>query len=123
MNKWFVKIYANISKINCFYNEQLVLANPGSEVMKKLDKSKVLETIGQEWIFLTVGEAVAACNFMLHTCKPGVVTDDVAVDENIVWAIDQLKVPMVTKSWEMETETHLFFLSCGQMSLSWTPQL
>ncbi|PKA48802.1 Sulfate transporter 3.1 [Apostasia shenzhenica] len=48
---------------------QLVLANPGSEVMKKLDKSKVLEIIGQEWIFLTVGEAVGACNFMLHTSK------------------------------------------------------
>ena len=52
--------------------------------MKKLDKSKVLETIGQEWIFLTVGEAVAACNFILHTCKPGAVTDSVGVDDNIV---------------------------------------
>ncbi|KAG6529879.1 hypothetical protein ZIOFF_012094 [Zingiber officinale] len=49
---------------------QMVLANPGSEVMKKLDKSKVLEAIGQQWIFLTVAEAVAACNFMLHACKP-----------------------------------------------------
>lgn len=25
---------------------------------------------GQEWIFLTVAEAVAACNFMLRQCKP-----------------------------------------------------
>ncbi|KAG6484536.1 sulfate transporter 3.1-like [Zingiber officinale] len=48
---------------------KLVLANPGSEVMKKLDSSKVLEAIGQEWIFLTVADAVAACDFMLHTCK------------------------------------------------------
>ncbi|XP_074564277.1 sulfate transporter 3.1-like [Curcuma longa] len=48
---------------------KLVLANPGSEVMKKLDSSKVLEGIGQEWIFLTVADAVAACDFMLHTCK------------------------------------------------------
>ncbi|XP_008809388.2 sulfate transporter 3.1-like [Phoenix dactylifera] len=63
---------------------QLVLANPGSEVLKKLDKSKVLETIGQEWIFLTVGDAVAACNFMLHTCKPGAGTDGIAVDDTIV---------------------------------------
>ncbi|KAJ6846234.1 sulfate transporter 3.1-like [Iris pallida] len=55
---------------------QLVLANPGSELMKKLDKSKILETIGQEWIFLTVGEAVGACNFLLHTCKPGSVLDE-----------------------------------------------
>ncbi|KAJ8493107.1 hypothetical protein OPV22_014828 [Ensete ventricosum] len=49
---------------------QLVLANPGSEVMKKLDKSKALETIRQQWIFLTVAEAVAACNsFSVHACK------------------------------------------------------
>ncbi|URD76376.1 STAS domain [Musa troglodytarum] len=49
---------------------QLVLANPGSEVMKKLDKSKALETIRQQWIFLTVAEAVAACtSFSLHACK------------------------------------------------------
>ncbi|CAL9173311.1 unnamed protein product [Musa hybrid cultivar] len=61
---------------------QLVLANPGSEAMKKMDKSKVLETIGQEWIFLTVGEAAAACNFMLCTCKSGMV--DEAERENIV---------------------------------------
>ncbi|KAK6913981.1 STAS domain [Dillenia turbinata] len=49
---------------------KLVMANPGSEVMKKLDKSKLIETIGQEWIYLTTGEAVTACNLMLHTCKP-----------------------------------------------------
>ncbi|XVE65959.1 hypothetical protein DITRI_Ditri08aG0042200 [Diplodiscus trichospermus] len=45
---------------------KLVLANPRSEVMKKLDKSKLIDTIGQKWIYLTVGEAVAACNFLLH---------------------------------------------------------
>ncbi|KAL3626074.1 Sulfate transporter 3.1 [Castilleja foliolosa] len=49
---------------------KLVLVNPGAEVMKKMNKSKLLETIGQEWIFLTVGEAVGACNYMLHSCKP-----------------------------------------------------
>ncbi|XP_015079458.1 sulfate transporter 3.1-like [Solanum pennellii] len=49
---------------------KLVLANPGAEVMKKLNKSKFIETLGQEWMFLTVGEAVEACNFMLHSCKP-----------------------------------------------------
>ena len=53
-----------------FLHDQLVLANPGSEVMKKLDKSKALETIRQQWIFLTVAEAVAACNsFSQHPCK------------------------------------------------------
>ncbi|OMP05092.1 sulfate anion transporter [Corchorus olitorius] len=49
---------------------KLVLANPGAEVMKKLNKAKFLEKIGQEWIYLTVGEAVEACNCKLHTCKP-----------------------------------------------------
>ncbi|KAJ6312929.1 hypothetical protein OIU77_014450 [Salix suchowensis] len=48
---------------------RLVLANPRSEVIKKLEKSKFMESIGREWIYLTVGEAVAACNFMLHTSK------------------------------------------------------
>ncbi|KAK9137442.1 hypothetical protein Sjap_008036 [Stephania japonica] len=45
---------------------KLASANPGSEVIKKLDKSKCIETIEQDWIFLTIGEAVAACRFMLH---------------------------------------------------------
>ncbi|XP_030946151.1 sulfate transporter 3.1-like [Quercus lobata] len=49
---------------------KLVLANPGSEVMKKLNKSKFIDSIGQEWIYLTVGEAVGACNYMLQTYKP-----------------------------------------------------
>ncbi|KAL3828792.1 hypothetical protein ACJIZ3_017594 [Penstemon smallii] len=48
---------------------KLVLANPGGEVMKKLDKSKFIDKIGQEWLYLTVGEAVKACNFILHTCR------------------------------------------------------
>ncbi|GAB4830415.1 Sulfate transporter 3.1 [Ancistrocladus abbreviatus] len=48
----------------------LVLANPGGELMKKLERSKFLEMLGQEWIYMTVGEAVGACNFMLHSCKP-----------------------------------------------------
>ncbi|KAJ8768457.1 hypothetical protein K2173_021610 [Erythroxylum novogranatense] len=48
---------------------KLVLVNPQSEVIKKLDKSKFIETIGQQWLYLTVGEAVAACEFMLHTGK------------------------------------------------------
>lgn len=66
---------------------QLVLANPGSEVMKKLDKSKVLEEIGHAWIFLTVGEAVGACSFLLHTCKARTVSSvnsDVLAHDNIV---------------------------------------
>ncbi|XAR58573.1 hypothetical protein NMG60_11014023 [Bertholletia excelsa] len=55
---------------------KLVLANPGGEVMKKLNKSRLIESIGQEWIFLTIGEAVRACTFMLHTTKPKPVPSD-----------------------------------------------
>ncbi|KAK4407169.1 Sulfate transporter 3.1 [Sesamum angolense] len=54
---------------------KLALANPGGEVMKKLNKAKFLETIGQEWIFLTVGEAVGACNYMLHSCNTKTTSD------------------------------------------------
>jgi sulfate transporter 3 len=49
---------------------KLVIANPGAEVMKKLSKSTFIESIGKERIYLTVAEAVAACDFMLHTAKP-----------------------------------------------------
>ncbi|OIW11281.1 hypothetical protein TanjilG_28372 [Lupinus angustifolius] len=49
---------------------QLVLVNPRSEVMKKLNKAKFLDEIGHSWIYLTVEEAVGACNFFLDTCKP-----------------------------------------------------
>ncbi|KAG2402801.1 Sulfate transporter 3.1 [Vigna angularis] len=46
---------------------QLVLVNPGSEVMKKLNKSKFQNHLGERWIYLTVEEAVGACNFNLHS--------------------------------------------------------
>ncbi|KAF9686933.1 hypothetical protein SADUNF_Sadunf02G0041700 [Salix dunnii] len=55
---------------------KLVLANPVAEVMKKLDKAKFIENIGQQWIHLTVGEAVAACDFMLHTFPPNPLKED-----------------------------------------------
>ncbi|URD75950.1 STAS domain [Musa troglodytarum] len=63
---------------------KLVLANPGSEVMKKMNSSKILEAIGHEWVFLTVADAVAACNFMLHTCKPGAAANDNGACEAVV---------------------------------------
>ncbi|XP_073282155.1 sulfate transporter 3.1-like [Primulina huaijiensis] len=56
---------------------KLALANPGAEVIKKLNKAKFIETIGQEWLFLTVGEAVGACNYMMHTrCKQKISDED-----------------------------------------------
>lgn len=52
--------------------------------MEKLDRSRFIELIGQEWIYLTVDEAVGACNFMLHTCKPGNGVSNTEACENIV---------------------------------------
>lgn len=52
--------------------------------MKKMNSSKILEAIGHEWVFLTVADAVAACNFMLHTCKPGATANDNGACEAVV---------------------------------------
>lgn len=40
---------------------QLVLANPGPVVIEKLRLSNFTELIGQDNIFLTVGDAVRTC--------------------------------------------------------------
>lgn len=42
----------------CFYHLQLVLANPGPAVIQKLRSAKLTYTIGEDKIFLTVGDAV-----------------------------------------------------------------
>lgn len=60
------------------------MANPGGEVIKKMNKSKLVEQIGQEWIYLTVGEAVGACNYMLHTSKPKGKTEETETWSNNV---------------------------------------
>ncbi|CAN8246858.1 unnamed protein product [Cochlearia groenlandica] len=41
---------------------QLILANPGPVVTEKLHASKFADEIGEEHIFLTVGDAVAVCS-------------------------------------------------------------
>ena len=35
-------------------------------MLKKLNNAKLMAKVGQEWFFLTVGEAVEACNLMIH---------------------------------------------------------
>ncbi|KAL9224744.1 hypothetical protein vseg_000753 [Gypsophila vaccaria] len=42
-------------------NVQLILANPGAIVMTKLHDAEFLDVIGQDKMFLTVGEAIRAC--------------------------------------------------------------
>lgn len=51
--------------------------------MKKMNKSELMDKIGQEWIYLTVGEAVEACNFMLHTYKPSDNVKDESADSKV----------------------------------------
>ncbi|KAJ8899359.1 hypothetical protein K2173_018333 [Erythroxylum novogranatense] len=64
-----ISMLEELNKLICGRGLKLVLANPGAEVMKKLNKSKFIENIGQDWIFLTVREAVGACQFVLQTYK------------------------------------------------------
>ena len=41
---------------------QLAMANPGTEVAQKLNESGVMDRVGREWFFVTVGEAVDVCS-------------------------------------------------------------
>lgn len=53
----FEELYRSLQKCSV----QLVLANPGPVVIDKLRLAKFTELIGQDKIFLTVGEAVMTC--------------------------------------------------------------
>ncbi|WZZ81439.1 hypothetical protein YC2023_102011 [Brassica napus] len=65
-----ISMMEEIKKIMDRRELKLVLANPKGEVVKKLTRSKFIgDNLGKEWMFLTVGEAVEACSFMLHTSK------------------------------------------------------
>ncbi|XP_004493701.1 sulfate transporter 3.1-like [Cicer arietinum] len=55
---------------------QLVLVNTGSEVTKKLNKSKFLDEIGHKWVYVTVEEAVGVCSYMIHTHKSNPMRDE-----------------------------------------------
>ena len=51
-----------ITKIKIhFYHLQLVVANPGPVVIQKLRSAKFTDLIGEDKIFLTVGDAVKKC--------------------------------------------------------------
>ncbi|XP_068313316.1 low affinity sulfate transporter 3-like [Pyrus communis] len=54
-----------IHKKLCSYGIQLAMANPRWQVIHRLKVSKLVDKIGGESVFLTVGEAVEAC----LTCK------------------------------------------------------
>ncbi|KAG5051801.1 hypothetical protein AAZX31_02G138700 [Glycine max] len=64
-----ISMLEEVKKITERRELQLVLVNPVSEVMKKLNKSKFQNHLGKKWIYLTVEEAVGACNFNLRASK------------------------------------------------------
>ena len=41
---------------------QLAMANPGTEVAQKLNEAGLMDAVGREWFFVTVGEAVDICS-------------------------------------------------------------
>jgi hypothetical protein len=45
---------------------QLAFANPGTIVAQKLKGAGLVDKIGLEWFFLTVGEAVESCTVRLR---------------------------------------------------------
>lgn len=51
--------------------------------MKKLNKAKFIEEIGQKWIHLTVEKAVEACSYMLHACKTNSTKDESEGTNNV----------------------------------------
>ncbi|KAL6184972.1 hypothetical protein ACLB2K_041107 [Fragaria x ananassa] len=65
-------------------NIKLLLANPRSEVIKKLDVSKFIEKIGWEWMFVTVSDAVESCKFVSHSSDPSSAEDKVKPSEDNV---------------------------------------
>lgn len=39
----------------------MAIASPGWKAVQKMKVSQVVDRVGQDWIFMTVGEAVEAC--------------------------------------------------------------
>lgn len=60
---------------------ELVFANPGPELMEKLQKSKIKELVDRKWLFLTVGEAVNVCSSLLHDRKMNLTPIKQGVDD------------------------------------------
>lgn len=69
---------------------KLVLANPGSEVLKKLKMSTILEKIGAEWVYLTVSEAVEACKYLIESINGGSTTAENYNDDSATSISDDI---------------------------------
>ncbi|CAO2838440.1 unnamed protein product [Amaranthus hypochondriacus] len=59
-----ISLLKEVKKLTEARKLKLYLANPGSELVKKMHCSECIEIIGEEYIHPTVSEAVKACSFM-----------------------------------------------------------
>ena len=50
--------YLTLVLKNCL---QMAIASPGWQAIQKMKLAHVVDRIGEDWIFLTVGEAVEGC--------------------------------------------------------------
>ncbi|KAM7509488.1 hypothetical protein LguiA_019941 [Lonicera macranthoides] len=55
---------------------KVVLVNPRIEVMEKLILTKFIDTLGKEWVFLSIEDAIRACRFSLRSSKPTIEDDN-----------------------------------------------
>lgn len=46
---------------------QLALANPGGGVMEKLQRANLIQSLGQDCLFVAVGEAISCCTSMIKS--------------------------------------------------------
>lgn len=60
---------------------RLVLANPSHKVQAQLKRTKILEDIGQEWIYVRTADAVQMCALHLRE-RMHAVMDSIAVVPN-----------------------------------------
>ncbi|CAL9115665.1 unnamed protein product [Musa acuminata var. zebrina] len=59
------EVYRNLERRQI----RVVLANPRLQVAEKLVLAKYIEMVGEEWVFLSVNEAVSACHFSLQESR------------------------------------------------------
>ncbi|CAL9114072.1 unnamed protein product [Musa textilis] len=60
-----LEVYRNLERRQI----RVVLVNPRLQVAEKLVSAKYIEMIGEEWVFLSVNEAVSACHFSLQESR------------------------------------------------------
>ncbi|XP_068653366.1 probable sulfate transporter 3.5 [Aristolochia californica] len=76
IDKTGIEMLKEVNRIAEKQGIKMALINPRMELTEKFTASRFLDTIGHEWIFLSISEAVASCRFVIHESKKGKLTDD-----------------------------------------------